>query len=367
MEGATAVRLRVTALLVPRSDQGRRRRGHGFPAPVAFSARHLSHSHRRHPVVLKSNLARSPARQRHVFFAMTDSRNAGSWATHRPSTILFDGNHAFPADDGLPDGQETAHDRALSVLRVAFVDLDRLHADPSMGVINDSVTIKGQGRTGSGTVTTTALAHVLIGLRQTVLSLDAAVTQYGAADESPSADSHGILNCPSSPKACSIHDPPAGRRCTPSVQLLCSPGLRKQCHVRAGRSHGARTEHVANGATISNGKARVTTDTTSLESQTAAARALTEAFLLTGDVSFEARARLVMQHLYAAFYSAPARACSRGQEGGRDEVFMTPERFGWLQSALRGIRLQNALSARRSRRWAVQRSRTRSHESTPCS
>jgi len=266
-----------------------------------------------------------------MFFAMTDSRNAGV-GQRIGLQILFDGNHAFPADDGLADGEETAHDRALAVLRVAFVDLDRLHADPSLGIMNDSVTIKGTQISRSGTVTTTALAHVLIGLRQTVLSLDAAVTQYGAADESPSADVQGILNCPAPPKPCSIpiHPPGGG---TPAF----SSYVRQVFVTNATFVRDVLTDAqggVANGATLADGKATVTTSATFLESQTAAARALTEAFLLTGDSSFEDRARAVVQHLQTAFYSAPARMF-RGQEGGGDDVLMTPERFGWLQSTLR--------------------------------
>jgi hypothetical protein len=258
-----------------------------------------------------------------MFFAITDSRNAGV-GQRIGLQVLFDGNHAFPADDGKPDGEETAHDRALAILRVAFVDLDRLHADPSLGILNDSVTVKAGQVTRSGTVTTGALAHVLIGLRQTVLSLDAAVTQYGAADESPSADAEGILN------SIAIHPPGGG---TPAF----SSYVRQVFVTNATFLRDVLTDadgHVANGATMLQGKAKATTGATLLESQTAAARALTEAFLLTGDTSFEARARTVMQHLQAAFYSAPARMF-RGQEGGSDDVSMTPERFGWLQSALR--------------------------------
>src|SRR5208282_6866271 len=113
-----------------------------------------------------------------MLFAMTDSRNAGIVGTHAGLPILFDGNHTFPADDGLPDGQNTTHDRALGVIRVALVDLERIHADPTLGVFHDTATIQGGNITQGATVTTSTLAHALIGLRQTLLSLSAAVTQY---------------------------------------------------------------------------------------------------------------------------------------------------------------------------------------------
>jgi hypothetical protein len=73
---------------------------------------------------------------------------------------------------------------------------------------------------------------------------------------------------------------------------------------------------------------------TTIESQTAAARALTEAFLVTGDTSYRDRARLVIQHLESAFY-IPAARMYRGVEGGGDTIDMSAERWGWLESALR--------------------------------
>jgi hypothetical protein len=91
---------------------------------------------------------------------------------------------------------------------------------------------------------------------------------------------------------------------------------------------------VANGATLASGAATATTDPTTLESQAAAVRALTEAFLVTNDTTFRDRARLVAAKLLSAFYSQPARLF-RGAAGGADDVVMTPERFAWLQSALR--------------------------------
>ena len=258
-----------------------------------------------------------------MYFAMTDARNAGV-GQRIGLQILFDGNHAFPADDGLPDGEETAHDRALAMLRVAFVDLDRMHSDPSTGVLNDSATVSGGTITRSGTVTTTALAHVLVGLRQTVLSLNAAITQYGAADEDPSGDAQGILN------SVAIHPPLGGAPAYSSyvrhVFVTNATFVRDVLTNAEGK--------VVNGATIANGVTTVTTEPATLGSQAAAARALTEAYLLTSDVTFQARARAVVQHLQGAFYSAPARMF-REEEGGPDDVVMTPELFGWLQSALR--------------------------------
>jgi hypothetical protein len=259
------------------------------------------------------------------FFAMTDSRNVGI-GQRIGLQILFDGDHGFTADDGLPDGEETAHDRALGLIRAALVDLNRLHADPRSGVITDTATIAGGVPTSSGTVTTTSLAHVIVGLREALLSCDAAVNQYGAAAEDPSADASGILN------SVAIHPPGSG-----SSPPTFSTHLRNTLLTQAQFVRDVLTDStgkVANGATLSGGVPSLTTSAATLESQAAAARALTEAFLLTSDDSYRDRARAVVQHLHDAFWSAPG-AMFRGSEGGKDEVNMTPERFGWLQSCLR--------------------------------
>jgi hypothetical protein len=257
------------------------------------------------------------------FFAMTDSRNAGI-GQRIGFQVLFDGNHVFAADDGLPDGEASAHDRALGVARVAFVDLDRIHADPTLGVFNDTATISGATITRSNTVTTSVLAHALIGMREAVLSLDAASTQYGAADEDPTADAQGILN--TVPIA-----PPSGGN-PPFCTYVRSVFTKNAAFVRDVLT--TSTGQVYNGATIANGVATAVTGAATLQSQASAARALTEAYLLTSDSTFLDRARLVVTHMFSAFFSQPA-LMFRELEGGPDQVHMTPELFGWLESSLR--------------------------------
>ncbi|MEO6574371.1 MAG: hypothetical protein ABIP89_11055, partial [Polyangiaceae bacterium] len=111
-----------------------------------------------------------------MFFGMTDARNVGI-GQQLGLVVTFDGA-PFPADNGLADGENTAHDRALAVLRIAFVDLDRMHADPTLGVITDAANVSGATVTRDPTVSTTALAHVIIALRQTLLTLNGAISQY---------------------------------------------------------------------------------------------------------------------------------------------------------------------------------------------
>jgi hypothetical protein len=257
------------------------------------------------------------------FFSMTDSRNAGI-GQRLGFQVLFDGNHVFAADDGLPDGEASAHDRALGVTRVAFVDLDRIHADPTLGVFNDTATITGGTITRSNTVTTSVLAHAVIAMREAVLALDAASTQYGAADEDPSADAQGILN--------TVPITPPGGGNPAFCTYLRSVFVKNASFVRDTLT--TSTGQVYNGATIANGVATPVAGAATLQSQAAAARALTEAYLLTSDTTFLDRARLVVTHMITAFFSQPA-LMFRELEGGPDQVHMTPELFGWLESALR--------------------------------
>ena len=258
-----------------------------------------------------------------LFFGMTDARNVGL-GQKQGLLATFDGD-PFAADDGLPDGEETAHDRALAILRVAFVDLDRMHADPALGVLHDSATVAGGVVTQGSTVTTSSLAHALLGLAQTLLSLNAAITQYGAPDTNPLGDAQGELN------ALPIHPP--GVTPVPSF----SARVRAVLTTNAIFVRDVLTQtdgSVANGASITGGVVTVDASPTTLQTQAAAARALTEAFLITSDPTFLARAQAVVRKLNTDFYSAPARMY-RGLLGGPDDVMMNPELFGWLQSSLR--------------------------------
>ncbi|HEX3345157.1 MAG TPA: hypothetical protein VHS09_11325, partial [Polyangiaceae bacterium] len=118
-----------------------------------------------------------------LFFGMTDARNAAV-GQQIGLQVAFNGT-TFAADDGLPDGEDTPHDRALAVMRVAFVDLDRIHTDPATGVLVDTATIAGGAVTRGTSVTTTSLGHVVVGLRHLLMGCNASVSQYGAPDPDP--------------------------------------------------------------------------------------------------------------------------------------------------------------------------------------
>ncbi len=247
-----------------------------------------------------------------MFFGMTDPRNAGV-GQRIGLQACFDGD-PFPANVGTASGQATAHDRALGIIRLAFVDLDRLHADPTLGVYVDSVTFAGGAPTRGTSVTTSSLAHVLIGLRQTLLSVNGSITQYGAADPDPNVD----VNCIFQELSLPVH--PSYATDAGSAGQSFSTRVRAVFTTNAQFFLDVLTQPdgtVVNGVTLANGVATPLTTTPTLASQTAALRALIEGFLLTGDTAFQARAQAVARTLIGpAFYSAPARMY-RGLSGGR--------------------------------------------------
>ncbi len=272
-----------------------------------------------------------------LLFGETDARNAGV-GQQVGLLCTFDGN-PFPADDGLPDGEATLHDRTLGILRVAFIDLDRMHTVPvgSEGAVSvDTVTVSSGGVVTPGsTVTMTNLAHVLIGLRQTILSLNAKISEYGAADPDPSTDLLGILN------TVPIH-PPGAAAVDGGGEPIFSTRVRDVFTENAKVLRDVLTKSdgsVYNSATIgTNGTITPKAETATLASQAAAVRGLTEAFLVTNDATYLAQARLVATHLMTAFWSAPAQMFGNldgSTADGSADVTMTPELWGWLESALR--------------------------------
>ncbi len=257
-----------------------------------------------------------------LLFGMTDARNVAV-GQQIGCQLEFAGS-VFPADNGLPDGESSPHDRALGVMRAAFVDLDRIHVDPATQIVVDSATLSGGTLTRGTTVSTTTLGHVVIGLRHLLMGCNAAVSQYGAPDPDVSKDAQGILN------SVPIHPPVAG---SPTFSARVRQVIMSQAaFVRdvLTTADGA----VMNGATLANGAWTATPGAASIESQGAALRVLVEAWFLSQDSTYLQRAQAVARQLLTAFWSAPARMF-RQTASGPDDIVMTPERFAWLQQALR--------------------------------
>ena len=266
-----------------------------------------------------------------LFFGMTDARNVA--VGQQAGMAIAFGGSIFAADNQLPDGENTPHDRALGVMRVAFVDLDRMHVDPATGVVVDTAVVNGGSIVRGATATTTSLGHVVVGLRHLLMACNAAVTQYGAPDSDPSKDALGILNSVLiRPDATDAGGSPTFSGRVRQVLLQQAKFVLDTLTTSDG--------NVQNGATLANGQWVAATDGATLDAQSAALRVLIEAWFLTHttDVSqataYQDRARAVARALLTRFWSEPARMF-RAVADGADDIVMTPERFGWLQQALR--------------------------------
>ena len=177
-------------------------------------------------------------------YALTDTANAivGGSQTAR---VYFDGD-PFPGDDQLANGDPTLHDRALAMIRVAIVNMDRLHADPASSLLVDSVTLTGATPVRGHTLSTTSAAYTVIGLRTALRSLSSQLQLYSNNTPDTAVGVHparcaaaetGVLNVSFSQRAEQLlrahGEPPVRpphRRERPRVRGLGPP------HARAGGS-----------------------------------------------------------------------------------------------------------------------------------
>ena len=83
-----------------------------------------------------------------TFYSFTDEKN-GEIGGSAPARVTFDGD-PFAADNGIADGEESPHDCALAVVKVALVNVDRLHWDEAHKVLVDTATVSG-GTVSRGT------------------------------------------------------------------------------------------------------------------------------------------------------------------------------------------------------------------------
>ena len=110
------------------------------------------------------------------FYALTDTATSMS-AARRPRSAFFDGD-PFPADNQLPDGEPTLHDRALAMMRVAMVDLDRLHIDPGDRASRRRRRDDRRDPDPRHTMPTTTVAYTILGLRTVLRSLGSRLELY---------------------------------------------------------------------------------------------------------------------------------------------------------------------------------------------
>ena len=251
-------------------------------------------------------------------FALTDPANAavGGSSTVRP---VFDGD-PFAKDNGLPDGEATAHDRALAVLKVALVNLDRLHADPTTGVLLDSAQLTAGSVVRTPHATTTEVAYALIGLRTAYRSLTSQLTLY--SNSTPDSVATGTAL-----DATSLQNIPGGVTLAQRLQQL----IKAQADFLA-------TKLLDDAGLAKNGFNLQTqtadSSAVTVEAQAAAVRGLLEAYLATSNATYRSRAQAAYAVLEKRFYE-PTLRIYRHQLGEDSSFVYTPGRFAVLQGALR--------------------------------
>lgn len=255
------------------------------------------------------------------FYALTDTSNRAVGGA-QPVLVLFDGD-PFAADDQIADGEPTLHDRSLAMLRVAVINLDRMHTDPASGLLVDTVAMAGATATRGHTISTATLAYTVIAMRTVVRSLSGSLELY--SNNTPDA---GAASTPLDPLA--LHYP-GNAGLTFSARLGAM--LRAQAQVLY--------EHLtdASGRAWSGWDVRantVTDDRDLLDAHTAAVRGLFAAYLATGDTRYRDRAIAVYDRLEAVFYDSSARVYG-ATPAPVASVEYTPLRFALLQSTLRDM------------------------------
>ncbi len=254
------------------------------------------------------------------FFSLTDTANRDVGGA-QAARAYFDGD-PFPADDQLADGEPTLHDRALAMIRVAVVDLDRLHTDPATGLLVDEVAMTGATPSRGHTLSTTTAAYAIIGLRTIGRALSSQLELY-----SNNTPDDAITTTPLDPLA--LDDPGAavtfGGRVT---QMLRAHADLLLDHLTDATGRAYDGWDVTTGAPIDHQDL--------LDAHTAAIRGLFAAYLATGDTRYRDRALAVFDRMQATFYDPTARIYS-ATPFPVDDVTFTPLRFALLQSALRDV------------------------------
>ncbi len=255
------------------------------------------------------------------FYALTDAANPDVGGA-QSALAFFDGD-PFPADDQLADGESTLHDRALAMMRVALVDLDRLHADPASGLLVDSVAMTGATPARGQTISTTSAAYTVIGLRTVLRSLSSQLELY--SNNTPDT---AVLQTPYDALPLAYPGNPSLTFAARFEQLLRAHGDLLLDHLTDATGRAWDGWNVATGTVID--------DQDVLDSHAAAIRGLFATFLATGDVRYRDRAIAVFDRMESVFYNADARIYT-STAAPAASVEYTPLRFALLQSALRDV------------------------------
>ena len=255
------------------------------------------------------------------FYALTDTNNADVGGA-QTALVYFDGD-PFPADDQKADAELTLHDRALAMMRVALIDMDRLHTDPASGLVVDDVAMSGATPTRGTTVATSSVAYTILGLRTVLRTLSSQLELYSNNTPDTAVNVTPLDALP-------IHWPSDGSVTFSGrfAALLRTEGdlLMNQLTDATGRAY--------DGWDVSAG-APVDMDDT-LDAHTAAVRGLFATYLATGDTRYRDRAVAVYNRIESVFYDPAARLYG-SSPAPVAMVTYTPLRFALLQSTLRDM------------------------------
>ncbi|MEO8840779.1 MAG: hypothetical protein ABI591_30665 [Kofleriaceae bacterium] len=256
------------------------------------------------------------------FFALTDRSNPDVGGS-QPVRVYFDGD-PFLSDDQLPDGEATLHDRALAMIRVAVINLDRLHID-STGILVDHVTFTGATAARGHTASTITAAYAVIGLRTVLRSLGSQLELY--SNNTPDTATTGALD------SVALHFPG-------DATLAFGDRVRQLVRGEADLLFEHLTDATGRAYRGWDATANDVVDQTdTLDSHTAAIRGLFAAYLATGDTRYRDRALAVYTRMDRVFYDTVARVY-RTEPINEDLVYtvtFTPLRFALLQSTLRDM------------------------------
>ncbi len=251
-------------------------------------------------------------------YALTDQANTQTGGS-QPALAYFDGD-PFPVQNQIPTGAATLHDRALSMMRVLVVNMDRLHVDPKTGLFVDDVALAGGAVSRGTTLTTDTAANALIALRTARRALDA----YQGLYSNTKPDTANVpcpLDPPSFPP---VGGMPFGATLDALIASLSSVLYDK---LTAADGHAYGGWDLAASAPTDQG--------TSLDAHSAAIRGLLVAYLATGNTAYRDRGLAVFQRLESTFYDPTARVYRPTEGDTSSTVTFTPRRFGILQGALR--------------------------------
>jgi hypothetical protein len=253
-------------------------------------------------------------------YALTDQANSQVGGSE-PCMAYFDGD-PFPADDGVvpPDGDSTLHDRALGMIRVLLVNLQRMHVDPASGIPVDDVTVSGGVPTRGPTLSATTAAYGLLALRTARRTLSDQLVLY-----LNSKPDQAVATTP-------IDSPQLASSGMTSITALLDTDITALANLfydqlTDGTGHASAGWNVATKVP--------TSQEDLLDSHTAAVRGLLQAFLATGDTKYRDRALAVFERVDATFWDPVARIYRPVAGDTSNSVVFTPVHFALIQAMLR--------------------------------